>query len=239
MSDVTTVVVSVRGDARRVVSPDCAVLGSAIDVVAASKAEALRAAASAQMALVEDLIALGAVQSSAEVEKPPLAWSAQSVTSSPEYDFDKRTGGHGPTGNVVASVSVVISVRDLARLADLGAVLVAHDRLSVHGVSWQVDADNTAWPVVRAAAIHAAIAKGRDYAAALAGTLVRVEQIADVGLLGGEGSPMPFLAAGGVADMSARSPGSGPSDTPSLDPVPQTLHAAIDARFVASIPALA
>ena len=99
----------------------------------------------------------------------------------------------------------------------------------MHEVSWHVDWDNPAWSDVRAAAVQAAIAKGRDYAAALGGSLRGVEHIADAGLLGG-GNPESGLT--GV--RAARAAGSGAeSDTPSLDPVPQELAAIVEARFTA------
>ena len=61
-----------------------------------------------------------------------------------------------------------------------------------------------------------------------------VEHIADVGLLGGERLHLQArpAAAGFRADF-----GGGP-ETPSLDPVPQELVAAIDARFIATVAAL-
>lgn len=111
----------------------------------------------------------------------------------------------------------------------MGASLAAHEDLSVHEVSWDVDWDNPAWPQVRAAAIRAAISKGRDYAAALGGSLRTVEHIADTGLLGGADGQSRFVTGRAVhaASMTAE------SDVPSLDPVPQELTATIDARLTA------
>jgi uncharacterized protein len=86
--------------------------------------------------------------------------------------------------------------------------------------------DGLIGPQVRAAAISAAIAKARDYAAALGATVRQVEHIADAGLLDGDTAPyhttrsMAFTAAGGDQ------PG-----TPALTPVPQELIATIEARF--------
>ena len=101
----------------------------------------------------------------------------------------------------------------------------------VDGVSWHVDDDNPAWAAVRAAAIEAAIRKGRDYAGALGSALTGIEHIADTGLLGGTGPartrlPCRFEDAGPA--------GGDDLDAPSLDPVPQELTAAIEARFTAS-----
>jgi uncharacterized protein len=131
---------------------------------------------------------------------------------------------------VVAVVNVVITVRAFELLDPLGTVLTGHETVSVHQVSWDVDWDNPGWRDVRAAAIAAAIAKGRDYAAALGGSLRAVAHIADAGLLGSDSSP--FTARSGVA-FAAGGVGGGESDPPSLDPVPQELTAVIEARLVA------
>lgn len=98
-------------------------------------------------------------------------------------------------------------------------------------VSWHVDWDNPAWPEVRAAAIQAAIRKGRDYAAALGGSLLNVEHIADVGLLGG-GETGRYRFTSATATLAAS--GGAEPGTPSLDPVPQELTATIEARFTAT-----
>jgi len=232
MSDPTGPWLSVRGDARQTVAPDYVVLDATIASFRGSKGAALRAAASSLDRLTADLASLGAVPLGAETERSPMTWSAQSATTQVERDHNKKTGRYEPTGQVTATVAILITVRALDKLDALGAALATHENLHVHAVSWEVDWDNPAWPQVRAAAIRAAVRKGRDYAAALGGSLHRVEHIADVGLLGG-GEPAHFRAA------SARSPllagrGGEESDAPSLDPVPQELTAVIEARFVAT-----
>ena len=80
-----------------------------------------------------------------------------------------------------------------------------------------------------AAAIEAAIAKGRDYAAALGGTLLRIEHLADVGLISERETARSVTLAGSATVAAGGAP-----DTPSLDPVLQEIHAAVEARFVAT-----
>ena len=133
-------------------------------------------------------------------------------------------------------MAVVITVRAFGLLDALGAVLAAHEAVSVHHVNWQVDWDNPAWPDVRAAAVQAAIRKARDYATALGGSLRSVEHVADAGLLGGDGGQYRFTASP-MARAAAAADG-GP-DAPSLDPVPQELVAIIEARFTAGDVSLA
>jgi uncharacterized protein len=231
MSDPAGLLLSVRGEARRMVPPDCAVVTAGIECQRGSKAEAVRAAAAELDGLTADLAAQGGVALDVGTGRRPLTWSAQSATTHAERAYDERTGRHQLTGQVTAAVAVVITVRAFGLLDALGALLAAHEAVSVHHVDWQVDWDNPAWPDVRAAAVQAAIRKARDYATALGGSLRSVEHVADAGLLGGDGPEYRFTGATTMA-RSAAAAGRVP-DAPSLDPVPQELVAVIEARFTA------
>src|SRR5580693_3051331 len=96
---------SVRGEARTTVAPDFGSVHTVINLVRASKAEALRDAAATIEGLLADLSSIGAVATTLDADRRPLDWLVQAVTTSPEYDHDKMTGSHGPTGrvNVMAS----------------------------------------------------------------------------------------------------------------------------------------
>ena len=231
MSDPAGLLLSVRGEARRMVPPDCAVVTAGIACLRGSKAEAVGAAAAELDGLTADLAAQGGVALNAGTGRRPLTWSAQSATTHVEHAYDDKTGRHEPTGQVTAVVAVVITVRAFGLLDALGGVLAAHEAVSVHHVHWQVDWDNPAWPDVRAAAIQAAIRKARDYATALGGSLRTVEHVADAGLLGGDAGEPRFTGASKMARAAAAL--GGDPDAPSLDPVPQELVAIIEARFTA------
>jgi uncharacterized protein YggE len=232
MGDPAELLLSVRGEARQMVSPDYAMVAAAIQATRGSKAEAVRAAAAGLDGLTADLAAHGGVALDAGTGRRPLTWSAQSATTQEEHAHDNQTGRFEPTGRVTAVVAVMIAVRAFGLLDTLGAVLAAHEAVSVHQVTWDVDWDNPGWHDVRAAAIQAAIQKGRDYAAALGGALRSVQHIADAGLLGGGNAQHQFT---GVRGMAALSPGpaGGEPGAPSLDPVPQELTAIIEARLTA------
>lgn len=231
MTDSPGVLLSVRGDARQMVAPDYGILAAMIESAAESKEEALRSAAAAQDRLTTDLGSLGGVPLRRDTEHRSLTWSARSATTRVEHAHHERTGRYEPTGRIIAAVDIAVTVRAFDKIGALGSVLSSHDALHVYQVSWHVDADNPAWPELRAAAIKAAIRKGRDYAAALGGELHHVEHIADAGLLGaGDSGYTPA----GVWRATAASKGTGEPDTPSLDPVPQELAATIEARFVAA-----
>jgi uncharacterized protein YggE len=229
MSDQAGLLLSIRGEARRPVSPDSAIVAATIACSRGSKPEALRAAAAELDSITAGLAAQGGVALGAGTGRHPLTWSAQSATTHVEHAYDDKTGRHQPTGQVTAVVAVVITVRAFGLLDALGALLAAHEPVSVHNVAWQVDWDNPAWQDVRAAAIQAAIRKARDYATALGGSLRTVEHVADAGLLDGDGAQPRFTGASKMAHAAAAEP-----DAPSLDPVPQELVAIIEARFTAS-----
>jgi uncharacterized protein YggE len=231
MSDPAGLLLSVRGEARRMVPPDYALVAATIALSRGSKADAARAAAAGLDSLTADLAARGGVALDAGTGRRPLTWSAQSVTTYAERALDENTGQYHPTGQVTAAVAVMIAVRAFELLDALGAVLAVHEAVSVHEVAWHVDWDNPAWPGVRAAAVQAAIAKGRDYAAALGGSLRGVEHIADAGLLSGDNAQTSFTARHAGAYAASR--GGEESDAPSLDPVPQELAAIVEARFTA------
>jgi uncharacterized protein YggE len=237
MSDPAGLLLSVQGEARRMVAPDYAIVAVTVSSSQGSKAEAVRTAAAALASLTADLAARGGVALDASTGRRPLTWSAQSVATYPERARGESTGEYEPTGQVTAAVDVTIAVRDFGLLEAMGAVLAAREAVAVHQVTWDVDWDNPAWPGVRADAVRAAIAKGRDYAAALGVALLGVEHVADAGLLGGSGTQFAFTGRRSRA-LSA-SAGHGEPDAPSLDPVPQELAAIVEARLTAGAVSLA
>ena len=226
---------SVRGEAQRTVAPDYVRLQCGLGVTADSKPDALAGARAVQQRLVGALSDLGGVVLTVASRHSALTWSMGAVSTYEEHGVDDK-GRHGPTGRVVANGTVVITARDMGLLADLAGALAAVDRLNVDQVSWHVDSDNVAWREVRSDAIAAAIGKGRDYAAALGGTVTKVEHVADPGLLGSDdarstGQPVsPAFAARAGSEASA-----GAGDTPSLDPVPLEIHAVVEARLLAEV----
>ena len=134
-----------------------------------------------------------------------------------------------------AGADIAVAVRDFDLLDRINAILTGNDQISIDGVRWSVDHDNPAWRGVRADAIQVAIAKGRDYATALGGMVTAIAHIADSGLLGSDrsfGSTERAVAPLGLS-------GGGQAGTPSVDPVPQELHATIEMRLIATAAPLA
>jgi hypothetical protein len=160
----------------------------------------------------------------------PLTWSVGSIRTWEEL-------GEGKVGNGQwrAAAPLRVTCRDLARLGDLTETLAAVNDVSFDGVAWLVDHDNAGWPLVRADAIAAALAKGGDFAAALGGTVRRVEHVADQGLLShGDHAGLPD----GVSLAFRAGAGGGHQPVPRLDPAPQELRAVIEARLGAEVPEL-
>jgi uncharacterized protein YggE len=230
MADEVTLL-SVRGEAERIVEPDEASLRTTISHVADSKGAATAAVAASVDEVLAELAELGGQVLTAQSTRSRLTWSTHSVQTHEEYEHDKRTGTGGPTGRHRAAAMLLITVRDFTLLDAVGRVASSHDELDLHSVEWLVDDNNPEWAEVRAEAIQAALRKGRDYAAALNGAVVRVEHVADSGLLGG-GSHTGFRQSA----MATALRGGGEPDIVSLDPLPQVIDATIEARLAASIP---
>ena len=227
---VVTASIAVHGESSRWVDPDSATVGATIELVRDNRGQALAEASAALDAVVSGVTGVGAVAATAETRRAPLTYSAQSVGTHDENAQDPRSGIWGPTGRTVATVNLQFVVRDLARLDDLNGELGRHSTLTTHGVGWEVDDDNPAWRECRIEAVRAALDRARDYAAALGGTVVRVEEIADAGLSGGTPKfAMRAMAAAGAMESDA---------APSLTPVPQLVSATVDARVAAEVPPL-
>lgn len=220
---------SVRGEAQRMVDADQGSVSWTLSAIRENKRTAATDAADALAEMTAEIADLGGQTRTAQTTRAALTWSTQSMRTAPEIAHDPVTGVHGPSGRHQATLSGVLTVRDFSLLAGVEAVITGRDEVEVHSVSWSVDDDNPAWTLVRADAVRAALAKAQDYAAALGGSVVSVEHVADPGLLGGapnEGQPGLAYAA-----MAAAAP----SETPSLDPVPQLVTAFIEARLTADV----
>lgn len=236
MSEQQTVI-SVRGDAQLEVPPDLAFMYGRIMAIEASKATALRQAASQLDGVLDSLRDLGGVALTAGDERRPLAWLARSTRTYPRMRWSKERKRDVRTGRIVAEVDLLIELRDFALSDPVAAALAGHKGYHSQHVSWSVDHDNPGWQQVRSDAVAAAVRKARDYAAALGGAVLGLEHLADVGLLGAAGG-------GHVADEGAHAAlafsarGAARRPAPSVDPEPQTLSASVEARFTASVPDL-
>jgi uncharacterized protein len=229
MTETALTTLSVRGDARLAVAPDLATMYCGVRVDDRHKADATRAAAVALDAVLGALRELGGVPLTPGAT-PALGWMARSAGAHMEHFHEGSKSEMFE--RAVATAELHIEIRDFALVAGVSSALAEHRAVETDQVRWSVDADNPGWPSVRAAAIHAAIARARDYAQALGGSLLHVEHVADLGLLGtdsgGEWQSAPLRAARPAAGRAG-------FEAPSLDPEPQELVAYIEARCSASV----
>lgn len=224
MTESTTALLSVRGDASLEVEPDCAVIDCRIRTIERDKQSALAGAARHLDTVRAELERLGGAARTSGTQRMPLSWLARSFATHDEYSEN----GKRPTGRIIAAVTLTIEVRDFALIERVSSALAADPATQINAVNWTADNDNAGWRQVRTAAITAAIQQGRDYAAALGGALLRIEQVADAGLLDG-GRPEHFYRAAAVAASWHE------DESPSLDPQPIELNASIDVRLIASV----
>lgn len=224
MTESATAVLSVRGTATLEVEPDCATIDCGIRMIERDKQDALAGAARHLDSVRSELERLGGVARTSRAQRVPLSWLARTFSTRDEYSEN----GKRPTGRIIAATNLTIEIRDFALMERVGSALAADPATQINGVNWSADDDNAGWQQVRAAAIAAAIQQGRDYAAALGGALLRIDQVADAGLLDG-GRPQHFYRA---AAMSGRWEEDAP---PSLDPQPIELSTSIDVRLLASV----
>lgn len=227
-----TTLLSVRADAHLEVAPDEATLQYAVSALEDDKATALRVLGQRIDAATGALRDLGGVVREVGEERRALTWLVRSIRTEREERWDDKQQQHVRTGKVNASATLFVMVRDFDLLNRLGTALAGHEDLHLQYVNWLVDHDNPGWQRVRAAAVKSAVAKAQDYAAALGGALVRIEHLADVGLLGDRGGES---VRGPQALAALASAASDDEGGPSLDPVPQELRAAIEARFTAIV----
>jgi uncharacterized protein YggE len=133
--------------------------------------------------------------------------------------FDRRSGFRvtGYTGRY----STRLTLADLTGLSDLVVALAGLPDVQVTGPSWSLRRDSPLEREARLAAVRAAVARARDYAAALGATLGDLLELSDTDADLGGMMPTAFAmpAPGGAAPEL------------DLEPQPQTVAASVTARF--------
>ncbi|GHJ14680.1 SIMPL domain-containing protein [Micromonospora sp. AKA38] len=126
------------------------------------------------------------------------------------------------------SVSTTVTVTDFSALGELMLRLADHEQVEVAGPVWSLRPDSPAYREVRHAAIADALARAREYAEALGARVTALRELADTGLT----AAPPMLAKAAYARSGESVP------ELELDPAPQPVHAAVEARFTISDPVL-
>ncbi|KAB1906315.1 SIMPL domain-containing protein [Micromonospora sp. AMSO31t] len=126
------------------------------------------------------------------------------------------------------SVTTTVTVVDFTALGELMLRLADQEQVELAGPWWSLRPDSPAYREARHAAIADALARAREYAEALGARVTALVELADTGLA--TAPPMMAKAAfarGGEAATELE-----------LDPQPQPVQAAVEARFTISEPVL-
>ncbi|MBQ1071900.1 SIMPL domain-containing protein [Micromonospora sp. C31] len=127
------------------------------------------------------------------------------------------------------SVTTTVTVSDFTALGELMLRLADQDQIEVAGPWWSLRPGSPAHREARHAALADALLRAREYAEALGARVTALIELADAGATEQPMMSRMAYAAGGVE--------SGPPEL-ELDPQPQTVHAAVHARFAISEPVL-
>ncbi|GAA2219409.1 SIMPL domain-containing protein [Micromonospora olivasterospora] len=127
------------------------------------------------------------------------------------------------------SVATTVTVTDFTALGELMLRLADQDQVEVAGPWWALRPDSPAHREARHAAIADALLRAREYAEALGARVTALLSLADTGV-----GPQPMLAR---AAYGGGAMAGGPPEL-ELDPRPQTVQAAVEARFSITAPVL-
>jgi uncharacterized protein len=151
---------------------------------------------------------------------------------------------HGPGDKVRwyrGEARTRFAVSDFSVLGELMSRLSQLEPVVVEGPRWRLRADSPVHHEVLERAVRAAMTRGGEYAQAAGGRLARLLELADLALTAGAGA-----GAGAAGAVPGRHAGPGTAMPPQpvpgmaamdLEPVPQTVHASVAARFAMTHPA--
>ncbi|MBY8874410.1 SIMPL domain-containing protein [Micromonospora sp. PLK6-60] len=208
-------VVAVRGEAYREVPPELArftVTATARDRDREATLARLAERAAAVRVLLDSYEAVVAHRETGDLRVRP----------------ERRRSGE----RVVAyhgSVATTVTVTDFTDLGELMLRLADQDQVEIAGPWWSLRPDSPAYREARRAAIADALSRAGEYAEALGARVTALLELADTD---GGGQPMfarAAFAGGGAGDVLPEL---------ELDPQPQSVHAAVAARFTISEPVL-
>ncbi|PZG00520.1 SIMPL domain-containing protein [Micromonospora deserti] len=129
------------------------------------------------------------------------------------------------------SVATTVTVSNLRALGELMLRLADQDQVEVAGPWWSLRPDSPVHREARHAAIADALLRAREYAEALGARVTALIELADTGV-----AERPMLARLAYAGGGGAEAG-GPPEL-ELDPRPQPVQAAVQARFAISEPVL-
>ncbi|MCC3778852.1 SIMPL domain-containing protein, partial [Streptomyces sp. UNOB3_S3] len=216
--------VAVRGEARLEVDPEIARIGITVTARGTDRHNALQDLTRRNNQVLDLLKSYGdAVE---KTETGTFSITPQ-LTDKGRHERVRAYHGH---------VHITATLADFTALGELATRLAELDLTRVDGPWWNLRPDSPAHREARRQAVHEAVQRAREYAAALGADLAAVVEIADIGAENTV-SAMP-VAPGGM--MRAAAYGGAPAPPPTLDlePQRQTVYASVNARFTMTRPAL-
>ncbi|WBC02216.1 SIMPL domain-containing protein [Micromonospora sp. WMMA1976] len=127
------------------------------------------------------------------------------------------------------SVSTTVTTTDFTALGELMLRLADQEQVEVAGPVWSLRPDSPAYREARQAAIADALVRAREYAEALGARVIALRELSDTGMSAGP----PMMMVGAAYSRSGE-----PERELELDPAPQPVQAAVEARFTISEPVL-
>ncbi len=214
------ILISVRGEAERRVSPEVAIVSAAASADGPERT-AVVARATATIAplrtRLEELTRAGVVSS----------WSSGSVSTWSDRPWTPAGNQLAPVHH--ATIDLLATFDDFVALAEWVALLSDDAGMRVSNVEWQLSPATRATieREVATSAVGVAVARASAYATALGHGAVEPVEIADVGLLSGADTPPAAPMFARAATMSADASSGGVE----LRPAEIVVTAAVEARF--------
>jgi len=207
-----TPTVLVTGSVEREVDPDLFVLTGRVTVRAPDSGAANAALAQRFTSLDHAAMALGA---------DGIALRRGSI-----YSY----GEHGRARRWIAARELSVTCQDTSRAAEVAGALGRVPDVAVEGPYWRLSPTNPAYADVQADAVREARVRAERYAEAIGRQLGELVELRD----GGGSMPAHFAAARSLSAYSTEDAGLESMD---MTPVPQTVHASVEARWYLVLPA--
>lgn len=158
--------------------------------------------------------------------------AATGVSVAPEL----RKGKDEKIRSYSGAVRLRVTVADITILGELVARIADLETASVEGPYWRLRRASPVYREARNRAVADAVARARDYAAAIGSRVTGLIELADTGLTTSSTPRQPRASAGVV--FGAKAMPAAAQELPPLDlePQQQTVYASVEARFRAIQP---
>ncbi|MFS0714813.1 SIMPL domain-containing protein [Microbacterium sp. 2P01SA-2] len=214
------ILISVRGEAERRVSPEVAIVSAAATADGPERTDVVSRVTATVAPLrtrLEELTRAGTVSD----------WSSGSVSTWSERPWNAEGNQLAPVHH--ATIDLRATFDDFVALAEWVSRLADDEGMRVSNIEWQLSPATRATVErdVATSAVGVAVARASAYATALGRASVEPVEIADIGLLHGADAPPSAPLFARAATMSADASSGGVE----LRPAEIVVTAAVEARF--------